>query len=94
MSECFPHFYCEKCSNVIWRASDREFAYTSKASEELANQIASNLPKCDCGGSFKPGANPKCPSCGYEFKHNSSITERLSDPNVILLQGARFTSEN
>lgn len=94
ISACFPHFYCESCSNVFWRSSDRERVTSSNLSEGLAKRIASELPKCKCGGSYRAGANPKCPSCGHEFKHGGSINQRLTDPNVILLQGAIFTSES
>jgi len=94
MSECFPHFYCERCSNVIWRSSDRDIVCSSELSQGLAESLAKELPQCKCGGSFKSGANPKCPSCKHEFKHSNSIVQRLTDPCVILLQGAIFTSEN
>ena len=93
MSECFPHFYCSKCSNVIWRAQDRNLVLEKGASEAILLKITSELPLCSCGEAYEACANPKCPKCGFEFKHDQTPIERLNDPHVILLEGAVFTSE-
>jgi transposase-like protein len=92
LSECFPHFYCNKCSNVIWRSQDRQLVSEKGASEETLKEVLGGLPLCSCGGSFSANANPKCPSCGSEFKHQQTGVQRLTDPHVILLQGATFES--
>ena len=92
MSECFPHFYCGKCSNVIWRTQDQKLVTEKGASEATLKEILDTLPYCSYGGCFEAGANPKCPSCGFEFEHQQTLVERLTDPYVILLQGATFKS--
>ena len=87
MSQSCPHFYCSNCSNVILRVEDQKFSWNDD-NPEVLERIASTLPECECGGRFTPGANPKCPSCRFEFQHQSSPLERLSDPCMILLDGA------
>ena len=88
MSQSFPHFYCNKCSNAIMRDSDQALVYKSEPSQELLNRISETLPDCSCGGHFMPGTNPKCPSCGFEFAHSADPVSRLTDPQVILINGA------
>ena len=87
MSMCFPHFYCNQCSNVIRRAKDQELV-SNGVSKELLDRIAADLPACGCGGYFKPGSNPKCPACGTEFPHLHEPVNRLQDPNMIVLDRA------
>jgi hypothetical protein len=87
MSDCFPHFYCDRCSNAIQREADKQMAW-SEQSLEIVQRIAATLPDCPCGGHFKPGTNPKCPACGGEFAHKNDTVRRLTDPNVILIHGA------
>lgn len=87
MSQMSPHFYCSDCSNAILREKDRRLAWDNQSLVVL-QVIASSLPDCECSGKFEPGANPKCPTCHYEFRHQSSLLERLSDPHVILIDGA------
>jgi hypothetical protein len=88
MSESFPHFYCDTCSNVIHRESDKDLVYRAEATQELLDTIAGSLPDCPCGGHFKPGANPKCPHCNAEYAHQWDPVERLLVPHMILLDGA------
>jgi len=88
MSESCPHFYCNSCSNALVRECDKDLLYEHGASKELLDKIISTLPMCDCGGQFEPGTNPKCPNCNFEFKHQNDVITRLSDPNVILINGA------
>ena len=64
----------------------------NKVSNALLEQIVNDLPDCSCGGKYQAGANPKCPHCGFELKHQDAPLERMTDPHVILLQGATFTS--
>ena len=90
MSQCFPHFYCNKCSNAVQRDSDQALVYKNELSLELLNRIAETLPACSCGGKFSPGSDPKCPSCGFEFANSVDPVSRLTDPNVILINGACF----
>ncbi|MDI6834148.1 MAG: hypothetical protein QMD99_00360, partial [Rhizobiaceae bacterium] len=89
MSQICPHFYCSECSNAIFRREDQRLAWDSE-SQEVLEKIASTLPACGCGGRFVPGANPKCPRCRHEFRHQSSTLKRLSDPHVILVDGAEM----
>ena len=87
MSICFPHFYCNKCSNVIHREADQVAVYAG-GSQELLDQIVSTLPQCSCGGQFSAGTNPKCVHCNFEFAHQDDIVKRLEDPHMIVVDGA------
>ena len=87
MSECFPHFFCNKCSNVIHRREDQVLVWEGK-SQELLDQIADTLPDCPCGGRFTPGANPKCVHCGADFPHQNDLVTRLHDGRMIAVDGA------
>lgn len=87
MSDCFPHFYCDRCSNVIHRASDQDLVWGEK-SQELLDQIAASLPDCPCGGRFAPDNNPKCVHCGSQLKHQKDAVTRLHDPHMIVVDGA------
>ena len=88
MSESRPHFYCNLCSNALVRACDKEHFIEFGATQETIDLIEPTLPSCSCGGKFTLGANPKCPQCDFEFKHQKGIIGRLSDSHVILLDGA------
>ena len=70
------------------RESDKALVYKNHRSPELLNHIAETLPACPCGGHFMPGTNPKCPSCGFEFANSADPVSRLTDPQVILINGA------
>lgn len=97
MSEAFPHFYCNQCSNAIHRDTDNSLVYyvaSSELSMDLVNTIAATLPDCPCGGRFTPGANPKCPICCTEFKHQNDVVKRLTDYHVIVINGACLFSDN
>jgi len=87
MSQMYPHFYCSDCSNAIHREKDQCLVRNDQ-SLEILQVIASSLPDCECSGKFVPGANPKCPTCQHEFRHQSSQLQRLSDPHIILIDGA------
>lgn len=87
MSDCWPHFYCDQCSNAIQRDADKAVAWEEQTLE-IVQRIASTLPDCPCGGRFRPGTNPKCPACGQEFTHQNGVVERLTDPHVILIHEA------
>ena len=87
MSQMFPHFYCSDCSNVIFRESDRRLVLEN-AGAEVLQVIASSLPDCECGGKFVAGTDPKCPTCHYVFRNRFAPPERLTEPNIILIDGA------
>ena len=87
MSECWPHFYCDLCSNVIHREADKDAAWEEQSLESV-ERIAETLPDCPCGGRFRPGANPKCPVCKTEFAHQNDVVKRLTDPHMIIQEGA------
>jgi hypothetical protein len=88
MGDLAPHFYCDSCSNIFYRESDRVKIYGKDLTEELLFEIIKDLPKCICGGQFKAGANPKCPHCKKELKHQDNPIQRLGDPYAIQLEGA------
>lgn len=92
MSDACPHFYCDRCSNVILREADRELAYNN-ASREVLDKIAATLPSCPCGGRFRPGTNPKCRYCGSEMPNSWDVVQRLHDPNMIVIDGACVFSD-
>ena len=93
MAACAPHFYCERCSSVIWRAGDAETVARLGKNEATAVAIVATLPPCGCGGHFIAGSGPKCPHCGFLFQHQSSVADRLLDPYLILVDGATFYHE-
>jgi len=88
MSEGYPHFYCDTCSNCLHRESDKELVYAAEQTQELLESIASSLPRCSCGGQFKPGADPKCPFCSAPYVSQLNPVQRLAFPHMILLDGA------
>lgn len=88
MSECFPHFYCDTCSNAINREQDKALVYSTEPTQALLDEIAATLPDCPCGGHFKPGANPKCPHCNAEYTHQWNPVQRLTVPHLILIDDA------
>jgi hypothetical protein len=88
MGDLSPHFYCDSCSNILFRENDQKKLNKNDHTEELLNEITKDLPKCLCGGQFKAGANPKCPHCKKEIKHQSNPLQRLSDPYAIQVKGA------
>jgi hypothetical protein len=93
MSECYPHFYCDQRSNSIQCDSDNALVYNEQ-SAQLVQSIAASLPPCPCSGHFKPGADPKGPVCHTPFKHQDDVVKRLTDPYIIILDGAcRFSDE-
>jgi len=87
MSNCFPHFYCDRCSNVIHRSSDQQLVWNS-ATKELLEQITSGLPACPCGGQFAADTNPKCGHCNAPIPHQGNAITRLHDPQMIVAHGA------
>ena len=98
MGEMFPHFYCNRCSNVLFRDSDGELLDNLIAShglsdEEILNQISRSLPTCPCGGCFAAGQNPKCPSCKMEIVHGDDAVKRMRDPYAILIEGAQLVRD-
>ena len=87
MSDCYPHFYCDTCSNVIQRDADQDLVWAGQTQTTL-DQIAATLPACPCGGRFRPGANPKCRHCGRPIPHQDDPVTRLGDPHMIVADGA------
>jgi hypothetical protein len=92
MSESRPHFYCDRCSNVICRTSDGMLVL-EPLTQELLDRIAATLPDCPCGGRFRPGASPKCHHCGREMLHQADPVRRLHDPYLIVVDGACVFSD-
>jgi len=93
MGELAPHFYCNRCSNVFFRESDRTCAWGKAATPELLQAIAATLPACACGGHFQPGQNPKCPHCKQPLPHQANPVDRLFDPYAVLVEGAVLVRE-
>jgi hypothetical protein len=92
MSQCFPHFYCDRCSNVIHREKDQKLVW-EQATQELLDIIAKDLPKCPCGGGFTPGSGPKCSHCGTEMKNTHDLIIQLHNPFMVVLDGACVFSD-
>jgi len=93
MSDSCPHFYCDTCSNVILRESDRELIHSNKSSQVLVDKIAESLPRCLCGGQFVPGSDPKCSICNAVMANSLDTVVRLGDPNMIMIDGACVFSD-
>jgi hypothetical protein len=34
--------------------------------QEICSELEEYIQPCSCGGSFKKGATPRCPHCGYQ----------------------------
>ncbi len=81
----YPHFYCDTCSNLFFSGAHHELVRRLPHDVSLLDRLARSLPSCPCGGRFRPGANPKCPSCDGELKHQLDPIARLSDPFAVLL---------
>jgi predicted RNA-binding Zn-ribbon protein involved in translation (DUF1610 family) len=98
MSECYPHFYCGDCGEVIWREKDKIRTFTSHGEGELKHdirEILAELPTCRCGGHYTLEAGPRCPHCRFDFADkNRAFSDRAYDPHIILLQGSRLYIEN
>ena len=92
MADMAPHFYCDHCSNIYFNNEHRELVRVGELTQELLDTIETTLPACSCGGHFRSGQNPKCPHCGYEFKHQDDPVQRLTDPRAILVEGAQVIS--
>lgn len=90
MSQSFPHFYCNKCSNVIRRQSDFDKVMRNGESEKLLLEITTSLPDCSCGGHFSSGTHFKCPHCHKEIPNQYSAVARLTDPFMVLVEGAKL----
>jgi transposase-like protein len=93
MSDVFPHFYCDSCSNVFFSKRYRNLLMKEKLSEKIANEIFSSLPHCSCGGFFSKDAYPKCPHCTYKLLDIFDPIARLSDPHAIILKHAYLMTE-
>ena len=87
MSECFPHFFCDTCSNVIHRDADKRIVWHEK-SQQILDNIAQTLPKCSCGGQFAPKCGPKCKHCNAEIPIVSNAVDYLHCPNMVVIDGA------
>jgi len=88
MSEMYPHFYCDACSNVYFSRAHHAALVEGRADAAMLQKIGSELPRCPCGGQFRPGANPKCPACRAELPHRLDAEARLLDPFAVLVDGA------
>ena len=97
MSECYPHFYCNTCSNILWRKRDYTILRDEKTDVRTAIlQIVKTLPKCKCGGNFTLEAEPKCPFCGRELlgRQQISLELRAEEPHALLTEGAEMLTES
>lgn len=94
MSMCFPHFYCDRCSNVLFREGDRDIVMPDNTDLAAAHaRIAPTLPTCPCGGRFTLEHGPKCPKCGYEFERYGDTHLRMVEPHILLFAGAVLISD-
>ncbi len=92
MSECFPHFFCTRCSNVIHREADKALVWY-EATPALLAQVAATLPACPCGGHFAPGAGPKCRHCHAQIPLVADPVAYLHNPNMVVSDGATCFSD-
>lgn len=92
MSDQFPHFFCNTCSNVIHRESDQLLVWNDK-SQAILDQIAETLPNCTCGGRFAPKCGPKCMHCKSEIPVVADPIAYLHNPNLIVIDGACVFSD-
>lgn len=89
MSDCFPHFFCSNCSNVVYRQADKALIYAAPVVDAvLLARIAESLPACPCGGHFRPGVGPKCRHCHYEIDLINDPVAYLQNPHMLVLDGA------
>ncbi|TLM95439.1 hypothetical protein [Hymenobacter jeollabukensis] len=89
MSDCFPHFFCSRCSNVIHREADKAPIYAAgKVDADVLAQIAATLPYCPCGGRFTPGVGPTCGHCQQKIDLIKDPVQYLQNPNMVVMDGA------
>lgn len=93
MSECFPHFFCSRCSNVIHRDADKDLVWEA-ATPELLAQIDATLPECPCGGRFTPGVGPTCRHCQQKIDLIRDPVQYLHNPNMVVMDGACAFSDH
>ena len=92
ISECFPHFFCTDCSNVIHREADKEVVWAA-ATPALLAQVAATLPACPCGGRFAPGGGPRCGRCRAVVPLVADPVAYLHNPNMVVCDGAAAFSD-
>ena len=88
MGDLVPHFYCDTCSNILFREEDHHKIRNREITVALFNELSEKLPACPCGGQFSPEASPKCPHCKRDIKHQETPLKRLTDPYAIQIKGA------
>jgi hypothetical protein len=88
MGDLVPHFYCDTCSNILFREEDHHKIRNREITVALLNELSDSLPACPCGGQFSPEASPKCPHCKLEIKHQETPLKKLTDPYAIQIKGA------
>jgi hypothetical protein len=88
MGDLVPHFYCDTCSNILFREGDHHKIRNREITMALLNELSEDLPACPCGGQFSPEASPKCPHCKQEIKHQETALKKLTDPYAIQIKGA------
>ena len=88
MGDLVPHFYCNTCSNILFREEDHHKIRNREITVALLNELSEKLPACPCGGQFSPEASPKCPHCKRDIKHQETPLKRLTDPYAIQIKGA------
>jgi len=85
-----PHFYCDTCSNILFREEDHHKIRDREITMDLLDELSEDLPACPCGGQFRSEASPKCPHCKREIKHRDNPQRRLTDPYAIQIKGAHL----
>lgn len=97
MSDCFPHFYCNQCSNLVWRQKDQAIMWGSITDEEIdyaLRIIRETLPPCSCGGEFTLETGAKCPKCLCDLGRNGTDQQKARDPYAVLITGAEMWTES
>jgi len=70
--------YCDRCGKTallnILTAKLPLLSSTALAQGLLPAEVAPHLAPCECGGSFRPGASPRCPHCQSELSAEAAAT--------------------
>lgn len=94
------YLLCDRCSNFTLRDEDRLSNQFMNVQNELPQldklrmlyeKLEHDLPKCDCGGSFRIWSNVKCPNCAYEFPYNNGVKDeevRFLETTIIWIRKA------
>ena len=74
----FSYAYCDACGLVAtlsYQGIQKSFTPPITAAyREIDIDFESLLKPCNCGGSFRKGASPRCPHCGFKISAKSAAS--------------------